>query len=316
MPPEPETTSFEFRDFDAFREQLRGWDTEPVQLGAGALRVEWNELRLPEFGVSHLAVNRRIADTSAVAPGWLAFCVSLRPHIWCGMEVPPGSLVVISPGRDIRSAHRQGFRSVEIVASEELLHDIGLLTDGIDPRALPPERCIVRLGPRFVAEFARLTTLLRTRGGTAEEARVSGAWAAAMQQRTLSLVVRALTGHEVLQARRVPRYPLALAALRLMEENRTERLGASAVAKHLGVTPRALEYAFRSALGDSPARFLLACRLNLVRRDLLANEDDTVTAAASRRGFYHLGRFSAQYRRLFDVLPSQTKRAASQATEG
>jgi hypothetical protein len=64
-----EITSFEFRDFDSFREHLHGWDTDPVQLDAGPLRLRWDQLRLEDFGLARLQVNRRIADTSAVEPG-------------------------------------------------------------------------------------------------------------------------------------------------------------------------------------------------------------------------------------------------------
>lgn len=309
---EPQVSSASFDDFDAFREQLHGWDTRPVQLGAGPLHIRWDELRLPEFGLAHLAFDRRIADTSAVDSGRLSFCVSLRRHIWCGLEVPAGSLVVIAPGRDIRSAHVGAFRSLEIVASEGLLHDVGLLDDGIDPRAFAPERCIVRLQPALVARFERLATQLAEHCGTAGRGAASEAWASAVEQHTLGLVARALKEHEGPWARRVPRYTLAAAALQLVEQNRSDRLKVRELADALRVTPRALEYAFHSALGVSPARYLQARALNEVRRDLVADGRDSVTAAALRHGFDHLSRFSGQYQRLFGELPSRTRRAAAE----
>ncbi len=48
-------------------------------------------------------------------------------------------------------------------------------------------------------------------------------------------------------------------------------------------------------------------RLNGVRRDLLAkNSGKTVSDTAMEWGFYHLGRFSEQYMKMFDELPSKT----------
>jgi hypothetical protein len=93
-----EIKSFEFRDFDSFREHLHGWDTDPVQLDAGPLRLCWDQLRLEDFGLARLQVNRRIADTAAVEPGALGFSLSLEPMLWCGLEVPAGSLLVLSSG--------------------------------------------------------------------------------------------------------------------------------------------------------------------------------------------------------------------------
>ena len=36
----------------------------------------------------------------------------------------------------------------------------------------------------------------------------------------------------------------------------------------------------------------------------------TVTTVAMRFGFVHLGRFAAEYRRMFGEIPSETRRAA------
>jgi AraC family ethanolamine operon transcriptional activator len=52
-------------------------------------------------------------------------------------------------------------------------------------------------------------------------------------------------------------------------------------------------------------------RLNKVRRALrAADAATTVTEAAMRFGFFHLGRFSAQYHRLFGERPSDTLQRA------
>jgi len=300
-----EIKSFEFRDFDSFREHLHGWDTDPVQLDAGPLHLCWDQLRLEDFGLARLQVNRRIADTAAIEPGGLCFALALEPMLWCGLEVPAGSLLVLSPGRDQRSTLRPGFRSVEITASEELLYGAGLLADAIDPRAFPPERCALPLEPALVGAFEELAGRLRHPSGEG----VSPSGVAAMRRRTLDLLRSALQRRGIPGIRPVPRYDLALAALRLVEDSRGDRLSVQEIAQALGVTRRALEYAFSSALEVSPAQYLRARRLNRVRRDLHARAPLSVTAAASRHGFGHLGRFSGQYRRLFGELPSQTQRS-------
>jgi AraC family ethanolamine operon transcriptional activator len=303
-----EITRLEFRDFDSFREHLHGWDTDPVQLDAGALRLSWDQLRLEDFGLARLQANRRIADTAAVEPGGLGFVVALDPMLWCGLQVPPGSLLVLSPGRDQRSTLRPGFRSVEITASEELLHEAGLLEDVIDPRAFPPERCVIPLGPGLVGDFEELAKCLDGPAG----GELSPSGAAAVRCRTLDLLRSALRERGIPGIRPVPRFELAAAALRLVEGNGENRLSVQELAQALGVTRRALEYAFRSALEVSPGSYLLARRLNRVRSDLLRPAPQNVTNAALRHGFRHLGRFSEQYRRLFGQLPSQTGRSEPQ----
>jgi AraC family ethanolamine operon transcriptional activator len=78
--------------------------------------------------------------------------------------------------------------------------------------------------------------------------------------------------------------------------------------KALGASPRKLEYCFRDVLGMSPARYLRLMRLNGAHHDLVYRADDEVTVqeVALRWGFWHLGAFASDYRRMFGRLPSHT----------
>lgn len=72
-----------------------------------------------------------------------------------------------------------------------------------------------------------------------------------------------------------------------------------------------LERAFRETFGVSPRRYLMLRRLAAVRGELLRGGADTsITEVATRWGFFHLGRFSQEYRELFAERPSQTLRAS------
>lgn len=77
------------------------------------------------------------------------------------------------------------------------------------------------------------------------------------------------------------------------------------VATQVGVSRRAMELAFERCAGISPAKFWKILRLNQVRR-LLESGHCGVAEAASVSGLGHLGRLSAEYRALFDELPSVT----------
>lgn len=76
-----------------------------------------------------------------------------------------------------------------------------------------------------------------------------------------------------------------------------------------------LERAFRETFGVSPRRYLMLRRLAAVRRELLRCEPQTsITEIATRWGFFHLGRFSLEYRQHFGERPSQTLRAQRAAS--
>jgi len=76
------------------------------------------------------------------------------------------------------------------------------------------------------------------------------------------------------------------------------------------VSERTLEYAFRERFGQSPKTFTLTHRLNNVRKMLIrANPDvDKIYEIAGHHGFFHMGQFASDYKRLFRELPSVSLR--------
>jgi len=78
------------------------------------------------------------------------------------------------------------------------------------------------------------------------------------------------------------------------------------------VPRRTLNHAFQQVLGMGPVTYLRRLRLNQVRRSLqhsCANGyTRSVTEIALDQGFWHLGRFSSQYRELFGESPRERAR--------
>lgn len=85
------------------------------------------------------------------------------------------------------------------------------------------------------------------------------------------------------------------------------------IARHACVSPRTLELAFRRQGEVSPLAYARRQRLLAAHKALRQAARDgralTVTDVALAHGFVHMGRFSAQYRRQFGCLPSETLRA-------
>ena len=95
-------------------------------------------------------------------------------------------------------------------------------------------------------------------------------------------------------------------ALHVIEEHAQEDLNVARLAQACGVTPRALQYAFRRHLGCTPMDYLRRVRLDLVRQALRDGSAVTVGDAAARFGFFNPGRFAASYRQVFRENPSDT----------
>lgn len=95
-------------------------------------------------------------------------------------------------------------------------------------------------------------------------------------------------------------------AARIIEAHASEELTPGDLAKACGVTPRALQYAFRQHLGCTPQDYLRRVRLDLARRSLRDGTSQSVGDAAAAHGFFNPGRFATYYRQMFDENPGQT----------
>lgn len=75
-----------------------------------------------------------------------------------------------------------------------------------------------------------------------------------------------------------------------------------------GLSRRGLEYLFMDLLGVPVGTFLHNLRLHRVRQELLTTDpqEGSVKRCALDWGFWHLGRFAADYRKLFGENPSET----------
>jgi AraC family ethanolamine operon transcriptional activator len=100
------------------------------------------------------------------------------------------------------------------------------------------------------------------------------------------------------------------AAKDFMRSRIAETITVADLCIELGVSRRTLQYSFQEVLGINPVRFLRAMRLNGVRRDLRnpCAAPGSVQDTAANWGFWHLGHFVTDYKRMFGELPSETLR--------
>lgn len=304
-----EIRSLSFDDFDAFRELLQGWDTSPVQISSGPVRIALDLCDANGLMLSRLFVNRKIADTSSVGEGWLGFVVCLGRKVWCGREVPAGSLVILDAGRDYRCFLDEDWASIEIFASIDELAREGLPVDVF----LAACRRLLVL-PLPAALLAAYRDLARLTFDSDAECPIIRPAHQLLRSRILNLL--GLTADQI-----APRlagssgaqcggYRLTATAMEVIEQDAGYSLDVAGVSKVIGVSPRALSAAFGQTLGISTYQYMLALRLNRARQALRTPADTSmsVTGVAMENGFHHLSRFASYYRRIFGELPSRTRR--------
>ena len=96
-----------------------------------------------------------------------------------------------------------------------------------------------------------------------------------------------------------------------MLDNLDGSISIRSLSSALGVSERTLRYAFHEVFGTSPVQYLKALRMHRARGALRQanSRRTTVRREALRSGFWHLSRFSAEYKEYFGELPSVTLKA-------
>lgn len=108
--------------------------------------------------------------------------------------------------------------------------------------------------------------------------------------------------------RPVPKH-VVRAAIDLIDAHPEQNLSVAELAEAVGSSARGLQRGFKETLGLTPSGYIRSVRLDRVRDALASGAGGaTVSDVAMRWGFFHLGRFSQQYRDRFGVLPSETLR--------
>ncbi len=107
---------------------------------------------------------------------------------------------------------------------------------------------------------------------------------------------------------------LALRAEAHLRDTLAEAPQLPEICRAVRASPRSLHASFKAIFNTSPKAYQIALRLDAVRHDLhRATAGTTVTSVAMKWGFFQLGRFAGDYRRMFGEGPRETLRRAHDA---
>ena len=98
-------------------------------------------------------------------------------------------------------------------------------------------------------------------------------------------------------------------ALNIIHNSELESISAMELCKLTQCSQRTLEKCFTKRLGITPKKYIKCLRLaevHKVLRNFDACDYDSIIELAGVNGFWHMGQFAADYRRIYGELPSKT----------
>jgi len=300
----------EFSDINVLGEAL-DWDVDFRQIEAGKLAARVLLIAGQHCSTIRIEFNRRFHQRGCPPTEVLTFGIPDRRSgnlRWNGVEAEPGALLNFNHGR-LDGVNPGKFGGNTLSFTEAFLQDVAE-TLGFD---LDSATCVNSTGiwNPCGGEHARLRRDLRVLQCIAVNAH-GRAREQSMEQFDFDLaanVVRILARNREKEPHECKSFRTAALkrALMLIDDPNQEFISVSDLCKEAGASWATLERAFAEEFGISPKSYITSRRLSAVRKRLLeADSSSVITEIATAWGFWHMGRFAADYRRQFGELPSQT----------
>ena len=292
-----------------------GWQLDYTQLSSGPYSCGWTAIRLPQMRFYTEKGNALVHQCGRARPGTLIFGIPLEMkeagafngrrwqggiHAFCGelaydALVPPMTLLVIEVDRQALVDYAW---TVKRVRAEHWL----------------PQRRWLHLEHQAHCGdvTARCATILRGCEFN-PSALTDPVCCEFIQEAVFDVLVSLIEAHPEPARPTLGEFSRMQVMRRAREyifEHIEEPVQICEICKAVGVSRRMLQQSFQETVNVNPVAYLRLLRLNGVRRDLQRSHDASaqVQDVAARWGFWHLSRFSNEYRQMYNERPSDTLR--------
>ena len=292
-----------------------GWSLDFCQLDKGRLAAELQQVGTGRAVLSRIRFSRALDQRGCPPPGLLTFgfLESKGPGVrWCSRDADDLTLLNFNGSGGFESVSQPGHHGYTFsIAADQLAGLAGLLG------ARQVENCLGRLrkATRFrAAEVATLRSVARRVCDAArrDPSRLeeSASFRERLELELTSRVVSVIANSEAVPDPYRSRRRAIDKACAFIDDCIGTQISVRQICGHAGVSWRTLDYAFQEQFGMTPQAYIRAIRLDQARRHLRAAMFPTIADCANHSGYWHMGKFAADYRAQFGELPSATLHGA------
>ena len=297
----------EFEDIHALGNKL-GFELDFRQLSRGASRVPTTILQGTHGVVIDLQLNRGFHQRGIAPAGTVAIGIPRRGvRCWCDRHYTSDSLLPfnLSSGIDVVSQAR--FDASVLVFCQNYLCEIAAENRLALPEKLERPRSADVIGGSDASQLLR-KRLQQLMAFDSQQMNENAEFELAL----LLLEAAGEQPGEPTPDNGATRVRAVYAALDIIEARVDEPLSVRDLCVATGIPARTLSRGFQERFGVGPKGYINQLRLSRVRKGLIEDAPATrISDLANQLGFWHMGQFARDYRRLFGELPSTTALSAS-----
>lgn len=290
-----------------------GWLADVRQLDCGNGNASFEAFISDTAILQRVAFERRAQQLFSPLGGYQSFGIPTRPVTFaniCRRILQPGQqLLHMRAGAELEAISDPGFSGFTLSFKDcrvsELAQNLGLE----DPDE-PGRDLGVYVEPGQLASIkATLGQLFAPESMSESNSLGRSLLHDSLESEVLSLLLVATKKTKMEKAVSLRNRERALnRALEFIADHPQEALTTECLCVASASSISTLERAFRERYSVTPKRFILIQRLNQVH-DKLRRQGDSgmISEVANEWGFWHMGKFAADYKKLFGYLPSQTQ---------
>ena len=308
------------RDFGSLEEMSAELDDSVWSLGfrqlqKGAVKVAFSALQTEAAFILRMDLDRATHQLASMSEDVISFGLPARQQSavnFVGRDVGSEALTLFDPQGGVDLVSPAGFAGFGVsfrrADVERHLRLMGLHEDLVGPTATLGHR------PLPLREIERLRGILNNRLSMSHNGNkpLSVAQSEILDEELLGNLVGAFFhGEQVDRPSISNRVRIVRKATEYIQDHPLDVVSVEALCRASACSLSTLERAFRDYFGIAPKQYLTIARLSGVRRALLEPDSErSIGDLASVWGFWHMSKFSADYKRLFGELPSATRRMA------
>ncbi len=303
-----------FDDFDAFTETARDWDLDFQQLEGGKFSARLQQCGLENGQLGKAKFNRKLNQSGLTPVGMRTYVIPANPDLqlnWRRHQVTGNDLMIFPANGELASISNSCFEVFTISLADEWLEK---QADSLESKhALSMLRSceVVQLTNDAMSQLRNACAGILENLAARPEYLHSLGFSYQVREELPRLMIQAL---EQYITRKAPapftrvRHQALKSAREAINSHGRDMITVSRLCEITGASERTLQYAFQEEFGISPKSYIQAHRLNHVRKELRSSDSKTtlITDIANNWGFWHMGQFAADYRRMFGELPSAT----------
>jgi AraC-like DNA-binding protein len=305
-----------FSDFDEAAEEIQGFGLDWLQLDRGPMSFRFQQLGSARTLFTRLSVTRKVHQRCVCPDRTWTFAVIGRtaPNLEWNLEQCTKEHILLFPrNEEYQILSHPGNYGDTISIAEASLRSAAEQLGLPDPaEELPKGQAFLQVGLSQTEGIRKKLSILHS----IAPARLSDASASTacsyfeddLIAELLAIVFASSENSQCVPAR-WKRNRALHRALEFIEDHAGAPPTIADVCRAAGSSWRTLNYAFQERFGVTPKQYLQARRLRGVRKQLRSPEAPvSVSDAAARWGFWHMGKFAAEYRSFFGERPSDTLR--------